>query len=589
MPWTIPAADPPLVNPSMFGLILPQDDLNPCGGTNGCIIRNRWFMWNEDMLCFIPLPQTTLTPCSEAWKANYAGNDYIAWTGFLGCKGIGSPMVYSVGGVVLPPTSVGARIFGQQVDDAFGTAVGSDGRWLYISAPDHTALQEDVPDLGWAAVPGDRTGSGVVYQLRTDVRTQAGAPNMAQLWVEPGVNWPEVDIEIAGREDYTMPVPHQYIIESVGATRGNYGDDPQTRPYADNFANNQCISLASVQQGVFPADLLNGYEQPTGTAGYYTNRTPQIVGPHADAHLRYVRALGDVDGDGVRDFAVGSEDVKDPASGTVVGAIYIVYGQSLGFEGDYLLEKLQLAQTNPERLKGIMLKGASTTETLSRAVQSAGDFNGDGADDVVVGSENAPDGGEAIVLLGSRTLESPENGWTVDDAVLTAMRAVRFSAVEAGDLAGANVGGAGDIDGDGYDDILIAAPGAADPDDPALHPGVVYLIYGSEDFTMDTDDDGIPDTPLEFNLSQVGTPDLPGIVFVGRADGDKFGGGDKRLTGTVPANPSEEIHAFSNGVVPLGDLDGDGLADYAITAMLADPQGRLDAGEVYVLYGRSDD
>ena len=48
------------------------------------------------------------------------------------------------------------------------------------------------------------------------------------------------------------------------------------------------------------------------------------------------------------------------------------------------------------------------------------------------------------------------------------------------------------------------------------------------------------------------------------------------------------VQVFSDGVVSIGDLDGDGFGDFAISAMLADPQERTDAGEVYVIYGRGD-
>lgn len=201
---------------------------DPCDEPVGCKIDNAWVVWSA-----LPLTSATLT---EAWRVPYSGGFQVAWTGFLGSMGTGSPAWYYLGETWLPPTSVGARILGQQVDDRFGFAVGTDGRWLYISAPDHMAMQTDVPSLP----TGNRVGSGVVYQLRTDVRTSPTAPNLAQLWIEPGVRetdpngvdpntpdyetiaYPYLDAELPDREDYTMPVPHQYIIESVGSWRGYY-------------------------------------------------------------------------------------------------------------------------------------------------------------------------------------------------------------------------------------------------------------------------------------------------------------------------------------------------------------------------------
>jgi hypothetical protein len=158
-------------------------------------------------------------------------------------------------------------------------------------------------------------------------------------------------------------------------------------------------------------------------------------------------------------------------------------------------------------------------------------------------------------------------GWTPADAV-TAGRAIRISGVNAGDLVGANVAGAGDVDGDGFSDVLVSAPGAAGG------RGAVYLIYGRSSAVQ------------QLSLGQLGTIALPGARFVGRSVGDFIGAGAKTVNGTDPANGSTT--ATSRGLARLGDIDGDGRGDFAIGAMLADPFGVTDAGEVYVLYGRGD-
>ncbi|MGD8453541.1 MAG: integrin alpha [Phycisphaerae bacterium] len=602
MPWTTVVADPPLTNASIFTAQLPLD-VAPCedndydGDPDGCEVTNRWFVWGSDTACPlvpVPLPGTTVA-CTPSWVVVAGMPPISAWTGFYGRATVGSPRSHSVGGVTLPPTSVGARVLGQSVDDRFGTTVASDGRWLYIASPQRTALREDVPSLD-----ADRVAAGVVYQLRTDVRVGNG-PNRAQLWVEPGtreipgedendppeivrLTYPNVDTEIPSRTDYTMPVPHQYIIETIGSIRGNYGD-----PELFEFDGNDCVEGSSAS--VLDASRITGYTPyVTGTAGYYMDRTPQIVGPHSDATISYVRALGDVDGDGIRDFAVGSTNVRqtvvtpgapgEPAtvtfSGQAVGSIFIVYGRGQGLEGDYLLENLAKSPSDPSRLKGVMLQGTSAGQNLARVFDSAGDFNHDGYDDVIVGS---PDGnavtggytGEVVIIFGSQFLESPSGGWTVAEMLSDAnAEAVRFVGEAADDMAGANVAGVGDVDGDGYGDVLIAAPGAEGG------KGAVYLIYGSADLVG------------EQELAEVGTVDLPGVKFVGRVAGDRAGGGSKTFAGTYPSDPGYSFAAYSRGVAALGDIDGDGNDDYAISAMLADPSGRVDSGEVYILYGRGD-
>ncbi len=550
------------------------------GEPDGCGIAHPWYRWDAPA-CMGGIPGTSVPACSTDGWADPDGG--VVWTGFYGGKEIAAPLGYNLGGTYVPPTSIGARVLGQSVNDHFGTAVGSDGTWLYISAPRHTALQQDVP-----ALSGDRSQSGVIYQLRTDVRATPEQPNLAQLWMEPGATWPVVDAEIEGRTDYTMPVPHQYIIETVGSVRGKYwrDDEPEYQHVVHenledcpesllNFIIEYIINKAWATSdppeftGIATAPLVTSYEPyPTDSAGYLTDRTPQIVGPHGNAEISFVRGLGDVDDDGVRDFAVGSENVQDPETGSVVGAIYIVYGRPPGLEGDYLLENLHLAPNAPNRLKGIMLKGSSAGETLARVFANAGDFNDDGYDDVIVGNEGASGNtGEAIVILGSRNLESPEYGWTVD-GIVAADKAIRFSGAAADDLTGANVAGAGDVDGDGFDDVLIAAPGAAGG------TGAVYLIYGSGDLSG------------EIDLADIGTVDLPGVKFIGRSMGDQLGGGEKLVADTGPGGASTT--AVSRGVARLGDIDGDGRDDYAISAMLADPNSRIDAGEIYILYGRGD-
>ncbi len=598
-PWSIPAVDPPLANPTPFlittGLLdflLPPsdrcDDLDGDGAPDGCeFVGNVFFVWGGGLA---PFPCTTLVGI-DAWNTgmdvDLNGLPDAVWTGF-----------YGPDTQVLEP--IGARVLGQQVDDQFGASVAADESFLYIAAPRHTAVISDVPQLP----ASQRDRSGVVYQM--EIRD--GSPTLTQLWMEPGTRpdpndpnrmiglaWPFVDAERPGRVDTTMPVPHQYVIEQVGSARNNFGTAPtDENGIAYPFPSVACRDVGyenPLAQGLDASNctIYGGGALQPGESAFYVRGPAEIVGPHEGAKISHVRTLGDVNGDGVRDFAVGSANVRldpnDPAS-PVVGGIFIVYGRPTGVEGDYLLEQLTLDPSDQNRLDGVYVHGTTGGETLARVFADAGDVNGDGFADVIIGNEGRDvdgnaDVGEAIVLFGSASLLSPAGGWAPAD--IPASRAVRFVGEHAGDLAGANVAAA-DVDGDGYTDLLISAPGAdydlnndgtitSDENDV----GIVYLVYGGPHLETQTQ-------PIR--LADIGTFAVPGARFIGRSAGDQAGGGSKRVTDINPDRGA--VTVTSQGIARLGDIDGDGREDFAISAMLADPNGKIDAGEVYVLYGRGD-
>ncbi len=592
---------------------------DPCVAPN-CVYTDFWTPWYPFPVEHVDV--STLDPqmySVPGWHGGWSGaqTGWAIWTGFVGGHNFTARVYPGDGG-----DECGARILGQRVDDRFGTAVGSDGDHLYMSAPLRTALRVDVPQL-----EADRDGAGVVYQLRTNAQPGNSPFTMTQLWIEPDVlrpdpndpngltffvnpGYPFVDAEDPNHIDYSIPTPHQYIIENVGSTRGDdrywpelgLFDAPRL-PQAEvgtpdwewmcdySFGPDGCDGAeeeyVNWMLGV-PANTISEsdfWHQADNTvefesSEYFVQRTSQIVGPHKFANLSFVRGLGDVNGDGVADFAVGSQNVQqtfiDPQnpSGPTVGAVFIVFNQILGLEGDYLLDRMALPTSANNRVHGVLLHGSSANEKMGRVFDDAHDFDGNGVSDVVVGAEGYDaNRGQAVVILGSSTVESPGGGWMVSD-ILTAGRGIRFAGEAQGDLAGANVAGAGDVDGDGFSDILIAAPGANGG------TGAVYLIYGSNALAG-----------KDVSLSLVGSLDLPGAKFIGRAPGDQLGGGQIEYPGGagIYLNPNGDPSTiYSRGVVSLGDIDGDGFTDFAISAMLANPNARVRAGEVYILYGRGD-
>jgi len=274
------------------------------------------------------------------------------------------------------------------------------------------------------------------------------------------------------------------------------------------------------------------------------------------------------------------------------------------------------------RPPALTLVGVHPDDLQSGGVSLArGDFNSDGADDLLVGAPFAdgPDGsrkdaGEAYVVLGPRRKgEIRLDAGSVDMIIYGAL---------AGDNLGFSVA-TGDLNGDGTDDIVVGAPGSNGLANIRTDLGEAYIIYGSrslaravdldkveQDFTFrpaegftrvgtsfaigDVNDDGVDDLVAggPFGGRVEGTPagtrrTTEGEVYV------LFGGpgllGDRDMAHDpvdIRLKGAKELDNFGQAVA-VGDVNGDGVGDIITTAKQADGPGdtRPGAGEAYVFFG----
>ena len=350
-----------------------------------------------------------------------------------------------------------------------------------------------------------------------------------------------------------------------------------------------------------------------------------------------VSSTGDINGDGIDDLtvsAVGRGQEVTNSSGFSYsdrrGEVYVVFGRRDGFES--LLDLFDLNGGN-----GFVLQGKDANDSLGGALSNAGDLNGDGIDDLVVGASNAGDvldspfadgysdrRGEVYVVFGRR------NGFDsrLNTANLDGSNGFTLSGLDIEDALGSDVSNIGDLNGDGIEDLIIGAAGASVAGE-YTQEGQAYVVFGrrgsfdaqfdlgslngSNGFSLvgiDADDglgnavsagdfngDGIDDLLVGAsgageNTSTYGYSysDRRGEAYVifGRASGfnariDLANLNEDAGTRVAGINPEDLL---GNAVSSAGDINGDGADDLVIGAVGVDLAGEFtDEGSAYVVFG----
>jgi hypothetical protein len=425
-------------------------------------------------------------------------------------------------------------------------------------------------DLGWSvASAGDVNGDGYADVILGAPLYPPTARGAAFVFHGSASGIPDGDPSAADAE-LTSGQNQSHLAWSVASAGDVNGDG-----YADVIVGAPLFDAGEAGEGA--AFVFLG--SASGIAdGDLDTAAAQLESDQTGAQLgSQVASAGDVNGDGYSDVIVGAH-LYD-AGQTDEGAAFVFRGSATG-----------IADADPSTPGVVRVESDQALAQLG-AVASAGDVNGDGYADVIVGAPQYSSGeseeGAAFVFHGSASGIANGNPETAD---------AQIDGNQVIVLLGASVASAGDVNGDGYGDVIVGAPQYSSGQSAE---GAAFLFHGSQSGIVASDPTEA-DAQLEANQQ---TSQFGGVASAGDVNGDGYSdvivGANKydaglgvlqgaafvflgSASGVADGNPSTAVATITSDLedarmgfsaASAGDVNGDGYADLIVGAFNYDNQG----------------